>query len=441
MIEGGSPVYADVFSHTYAGQTHKNHSWLAQVVMAGVWRLAGHLGLTLFVASLATAGMWSLYRAGRGAIYMQGFALVIGAACAAAFWSPRPQMFTFFFSAVLLFILFDLKYRGIDRLWLMPPLLAIWGNVHGGYIIGLLLLGAVLAGECVNAVFARGGARIQPRKLRKLLMAVLLALALMPINPLGFDVFAVPFDTLGISGLRQYIREWQSPDFSQPYTWGCVFLIALVIMAVVASRRRPDATEALLVAGTLSMALFSARNLSLFTVAAVPVATIHISAFLARKGWEIPRRSLESPGRLVVNIALISLVAIALLMRLQYVTGDKTVQAAVSRNWPVDAVRFLNSSALAGNLFNSYNWGGYLIYAARDNPVFIDGRTDLYRDFLHDYAAAYSSDAWRAVFDRWDIEIALIESSGYLARVLEAAPDWRLAYADDVASIFARAQA
>ena len=109
-------------SHTRAGMVHRNHSWLAQIVMVAGWRLAGHLGLTLFVSLLATGGMFFLYRAGAGSIYMQGFVLVIGAACAAAFWSPRPQMFTFLFSAFLLYLLFDLKRNGRDRLWLLPPM-------------------------------------------------------------------------------------------------------------------------------------------------------------------------------------------------------------------------------------------------------------------------------------------------------------------------------
>ena len=406
--------------------------------MIGSWRLAGHLGLTLFVSSLATAGMVCLYRAGAGSVYMRGFALVTGAACAAAFWSPRPQMFTFLFSAVLVYALFDLKYNGRDRLWRLPPLFALWVNFHGGYIIGLLFLGAFLLGEFVNAAFALGDSRVQPIKLRKLLLMALLSIAVMPVNPLGINVFAVPFDTFSIGGLRQYIQEWQPPDFSQPYTWGFIVLLLLAIGAKLASRRRIDATEYLLVGGTLGMALLSGRNLSLFTVAAVPVATIHISDVLMRKGWILPHRALETPGRSLINLLLIGLVAAGVLMRLNYVSSDMTARAAVSQNWPLDAVRFLQSTALEGKLFNSYNWGGYLIFRARDYPVFIDGRTDLYRDFLDEYAAAYGSQAWREILDRWQIGIALVESSSYLAGELEAAPDWRLAYADRIARVYAR---
>ncbi len=439
--ETGNPVYADIFSHTHAGQLHRNHSWLAQLVMFGLWRLAGHLGLTLYVCALATGGMFFLYRAGAGSVYMQGFVLVIGGACAAAFWSPRPQMFTFLFSALLVFNLFELKYRQRDKLWRLPPLFAIWGNCHGGWIIGFLFLGAFILGERFNQAAALGESRIPADKGRKLILMALLSLALLPIHPLGLEVFAVPFNTISIGGLQHYIQEWQSPDFSQPYTWGFIMLVPLGLAALAGSWRRPDATEYVLLGGTLLMALLSGRNLSLFAVAAAPIITIHAKDLLSRRGWTLPHRERETPRRLVINIILIGLVAMGVLLRVKYVSSEKTVKTALAMNWPVHAVERLNSAALEGKLFNSYNWGGYLLHAAPAYPVFIDGRTDLYAGFLDEYAAAYGASAWREVFDKWDIDIALVESDGSLAIALEAARTWRLDYADDVASIYVRERA
>ena len=438
ILETSQPVYADAFSHTYAGLVHRNHSWLAQLVMLAVWRLAGHLGLTLFVSLLATGGMVFLYRAGSGAIYMQGFVLVIGAACAAAFWSPRPQMFTFFFSAVLIYLLFEHKRKGRDRLWLLPPLLWLWGNCHGGFIVGFILLGAFACGECINCRFALGESRLPPRAIGKLLRITLLSLALMPLNPLGLEVFAAPFETIGISGLRAYIQEWQSPDFSQAQSWGFILLLATLLAAITVSRRRLDATESLLIIGTLCLALLSGRNLSLFAVVAAPIASIHIDQALSRKGWLFQSRIRESPRRVAVNLTLIGLVAFGAILHLEYVTNDKTVRRALLLNFPVNAVRHLNAAPLEGKLFNSYNWGGYLIFAAPRHPVFIDGRTDLYRDFLDDYVAGFGDDSWRSLFNLWDIRIALIESASHLAMRLDKAVDWRREYSDELASIFVR---
>lgn len=438
ILKTGQPVYTDTFSHTKAGMVHRNHSWLAQVVMFTAWRLAGHLGLTLFASLLATGGMFLLYRAGAGSIYMHGFVLVIGAACAAAFWSPRPQMFTFFFSAVLVYLLFKLKHNGRVRLWLLPPLLWIWGNCHGGFIIGFILIGAFALGEWINSRFALGESRVSQRAIPKLLGIMLLSLALMPLNPLGLEVFAAPVDTIGIDGLRSYIQEWQSPDFSQTQSWGFILLLATLLVAVSASRRRLDATETILIIATLCLALISARNLSLFAVIATPVASIHINEALSRKRWLIPRRIRESPRRVAINLTLIMLVALGTIFHLQYVTSDTTIAKSMLLNYPVNAVRHLNASQLKGNLFNSYNWGGYLIFAAPQHPVFIDGRTDLHREFLDEIVAALGDDSWRRLFNQWDIGIALIESASHLAMQLDAAVDWRREYSDELASLFVR---
>lgn len=440
IVESGRPIYADVFSHSQAGELHRNHSWLAQVFMLGLWRQSGHLGLTLFVATLATAGMLFLYRAGRGSIYMQGFVLVVGAACASAFWSPRPQMITFLLSALLVCLLFDLKRHGRDRLRWLPLLLWFWGNCHGGYIMGFVLIVAFVLGEMINNAYAIGASPVPIHKIWKLTAITLLSLALMPLNPLGLDVFVIPFETIGISGLRQYIQEWQSPDFRQPFTWGCVMLLLVLVGAVLASRRRLDATECIFLGGSLCLALLSGRNLPLFAIVAVPTATVLVDETLTRRGWSLPRRKRELPHRIVINLILIALVFFGLLLHLNYVSDNDTVAAAVAENWPVEAVRQLNASALDGNLLNNYNWGGYLIFSARQHPVFIDGRTDLHRDTLADYVTALGTRGWSDIFEKWDIGIALIDSTSFLATQLEASSVWRREYSDEMASIFVRSE-
>lgn len=441
ILEGGTPVYADSFSHTLAGEIHRNHSWLAQIVMVGFWRLGGHLGLTILAATLATAGMAFLYRAGSGSVYIQGFTLVFGAACAAAFWSPRPQMFSFFFSALLIFLLFDLKRQGRDRLAWVPPLMWLWGNCHGGYVIGFALIAAFALGESMKIAFAHDEAAVPRRKIRKLVALALLSLLLMPLNPLGLEVFIVPIDTISVAGLRQHILEWQSPDFRQPNTWGFFLLLAALAFSILAGRRRLDATEAILVLGALCMAVVSARNLSLFAVAATPIASHHLDLAIRRRGWSIPRRARETLGRVAINLALVWLIGLSVALRVAYVASESSVNAMIARNYPVEALRHLEAEPLDGKLFNSYNWGGYLIYRAREHPVFIDGRADLHRDLLADYIAAMDAEGWLAIFVKWDIGIALIEANSGLAARLEASSAWRLHFADDIARIYVRSNA
>ena len=440
IFDSGEMIYADSFSYTFAGVVHQNHSAGAQLLMYSIWELAGHAGMSLFTAFFASAGMYFLYRAGRGSIYMQAFVLIFGAAGAAVFWSPRPQMFSFLFACILIFLLLDFKRNRRNRLWWIVPLMWLWGNAHGGFAIGYVFLAAFIAGELLNRASGMGDSPVPAAGIRQLLLVSAVSTMLLAINPNGAGIYTLPFETVGMQELRRFIQEWQPPDFNQPFTWGFIVLLVMVIAAVWASRLKFDWTDWLLVCGTLLMALTAGRNLSLFAIAAVPTATYHFDHTLRANGRAFLPKEYESPGRVCLNLLLVSLVMLGALANISAVADSDTIYEGLSSVLPVDAVNHLNRAALEGNMFNSYNWGGYLMFYARQHPVYIDGRTDLYAAFLNDYFdAAVGLDGWRREFREWDIGFALIETESGLARELSAAEDWRTEYRDALASIFVRA--
>jgi hypothetical protein len=439
IVETEQTLSIDMFSHTYAGETHLNHSTVSQIVMYGVWSIAGNLGMSLLTSVLAVGGMYFLYRAGKGTIYMQAFVLIFGAATAATFWSPRPQMFSFFFSTILIYLLFDYKRTGRDRLLWLIPLMWIWGNSHGGFAIGFIFLGAFIVGEFINNILNTGDSRMPMMGVRKLFLVTIGALLILAINPIGLEIYKVPLETFGIQELRLYIQEWQSPDFNQRFTWGFVILLSIVIGAVWASRRNFDWTDWFLVCGTTFMALMAGRNLSVFAVAVVPIATYHLDSVLTSNGWVIQHREFEIPRRARLNLLLVGLVVFGALANILVVADSETVYEGQSMTLPIDAVAYLNGSDISGNMFNSYNWGGYLMFNAPQYKVFIDGRTDLYIEFLNDYfTVAIGSEEWREEFEKWDIQFAVIETNSGLAEELELDDGWRTEYHDDLASIFVR---
>ncbi|HPD41825.1 MAG TPA: hypothetical protein PLD43_09730, partial [Anaerolineae bacterium] len=87
-------------------------------------------------------------------------------------------------------------------------------------------------------------------------------------------------------------------------------------------------------------------------------------------------------------------------------------------------------------VFNTYNWGGYLIWEGL--PVFIDGRADVYGDaFMLEYLTTYHlTPNWRRPLDKYKVDCVLIESRSPLATLLLEAPEWDQAYQDDVATLF-----
>lgn len=437
-------IHADPFSFTLQGEPWINHSWGAQILLYLAWTIGGNLGLTVFTAGLATFGMVFVYRACEGSPYLRAFAIILGAAAAAVFWSPRPQMLSFALSAVILYLLHLYKRKGVDRLWLIPPLMALWGNLHAGYFIGFILLGGTIAGEILGNLFNRGGEYVIPwRGIRKLVLITLVSVAALLINPYGFDILRVPFLTVSIGALQNYIQEWNSPNFHERQTWPFIALLLAVFGAAGASKRRLDWTDFLLVSVTASLGLVAGRNIALFAVVATPVLTYHLDSVLRERGWVLASPRFATPLQSRLNLVLIALVLLGALAKVAFAVDPKIVAQGQGDVLPVAAADYLLAEQPPGPMFNSYNWGGYLMFRLPDYPVFVDGRTDLYGDtFLPDYLTALTGgDGWRDTLDRYGVNLVVVEAGSGLASQLRDDPDWRLDYEDAQATIFVRASA
>ena len=218
ILETHSIPFADAFSFTKAGQPWIDQSWLAQIVLYGCYTiLGGSIGLALFTAFLATVGMGFVFATCRGSVYLRGFVAILSAATAAVFWSARPQMFSFVLSAITLYLIYRHKRNPSQRqlLWLLPPLMVLWVNLHSGFAIGFIFLGCAVVGEFFN-MLASGqldktdtsnpaGTRIGPL----LIVSVICVFALV-VNPYTTQIILYPFQTAGIGALQQSIQEWAS---------------------------------------------------------------------------------------------------------------------------------------------------------------------------------------------------------------------------------------
>jgi hypothetical protein len=435
-------IYADPFSFTKASAEWVNHSWGSQIILYGIWKIAGNFGLAIYVSALATAGMYLVYRMSPGSVYLRMFTTVLGAATAAVFWSPRPQMLSFFLSALVLYLLYLHKRRKIDRLWLIPVVMGVWGNLHAGFSIGFIFLLGSIAGEVLGHLFNPKGETVVPwAGVRKLALVTLVSVAALVINPYGLKMLAVPFQTVSIGALQAFIQEWNSPDFHQRQTWPFIVLLLGLMGALGASKKRLDWTDFVLSAGTAFMALLAGRNISVFAVVATPVLTEHLDAVLTERGWQIRpvRRITLRMARL--NALLVGVVLLGAAAKVLVVLDNKTVLQAQEDLLPVRAADYIRSAHPAGPMFNSYNWGGYLMFALPDYPVYVDGRTDLYGDkFLtDDYLKPATGDpSWRDVFQHYGINLVVVEKDSGLARILRNEPGWKLDYEDKMAAIFTR---
>ncbi len=195
-----------------------------------------------------------------------------------------------------------------------------------------------------------------------------------------------PLKTVKIQSLQEYIQEWQSPDFHTPQVQPFLVLLLATFAAVGASRRRLALTDFLLVSGFAYLGFLAARNIALFAIAAPPVLTRYaapvLEAMNKKLGIRISSEKTTPPRLKIINVALLILLLIVLIGKVSLVLPAEVNDSYIKKISPTGAVQFLKENHPGGNLFNSYNQGGYLIWALPEYPVFIDPRTDLYNDEL-----------------------------------------------------------
>jgi hypothetical protein len=455
----GRPVLVDTFSYTRYGETWINHSWLSQVGMYLVFKARGYLGLGVLVAVLAALSMGLVYAQMEGPPLLRGFVIVLATAVAAVVWSPRPQMASLILFGLVGYLLYLYKWRQANHLWALPPIFMLWSNLHGGYILGLLLILAMIAGEMLNHILGSEGQQVVPWKsIGHLLIWGLASWLVVAINPNGLAMWAIPFRTIQVGVLQDYISEWASPDFhqfvQQPFLW----LLFATLAAVGLSRQRLDGKDLVAVVGFGYLALLARRNFGPFAMVAAPVLSRHLSALLeswvarVRPSWfqaksrlpflnKLPQSKPLSPGvTKALNALIIGLLALVAVVKVYLVTNPALVDYFERQTFPVEAAQWVKRNQPPGDLFNAYNWGGYLLWNLPGYPVFVDGRTDLYNDeLLGEYLEISAGESGaQNLLGAHSVNLVLVEVDSGLSRKLEASQDWRRTFRSDLATVFVR---
>lgn len=454
-VLGGKPLLQDTFSFTRFGQHWINHSWLAQAGMFLLYRGGGFLALGLATALLTTLSLALVYPQMEGGALLRAFVLVLAATVAAPVWSPRPQLASLVFLSALMYVLYLFKWRGQERLWLLPLIFMIWSNLHGGYVLGFLAIIALAAGETLNHLLGREGSEvISWKRILRLVGWGLVAVLAAGINPNGVATWSIPFKTVGIGALQDSIAEWSSPDFhhlaQQPFFW----MLVATLGAAGLSIRRLDGSDLVCVVGFAYLAILARRNFGPFALVAAPVLARHLSNVLAEQHalhaekWLVfdPGMRMNSkvqPGghaRLILNLLLVTILALVAIGKMILVSSPAYVAREISRLYPSGAVAWIAQAQPDGNLFNEYNWGGYLVWTLPDYPVFVDGRTDLFdQPLLEAYQLTNAGvPGWQDRLDQFGINLALVENGSGLARQLALSPAWENTYTDELAKVYIR---
>lgn len=443
IIQAHSIPHADIYSHTKLGTHWIAHEWLSEVIIYGVYRAAGWIGLIATFAAIITAAFWILFRRSEGRPYIAGLATLWGAVATIPFWGVRPQIFSLLLASLFLYLLDRVRATGKTRLlWWMAPLMALWVNLHGGYALGLALIGVALVSEILDALI-HPASRNESLAAARIFGVVLIACAIAAtVNPNTYRIFLYPLETLASPSQQGFIQEWASPDFHLPRMQAFAALLIGSFLVLAISGKRSQTRDLLLLALTGYAALRSSRHIPIFALVAVPIIAGSVDALFKDRGL-LPARASDPTSlptrKALIHAAMAAILITACAVRLLHVANAQPEFEA--REFPVSAITYILQQHPPGPIFNSYEWGGYLIWRLYpEYRVFVDGRADVYGDtFLEEFVRTYRAENdWRSVLLRFHVNTVVVSPSAPLAVLLQEEPSWRTAFVDQQSAVFVR---
>jgi hypothetical protein len=425
----------DIFSFTTGHHAWTAHEWLSQVLIYGAWRLGGYSGLMVWLIAVASILLIAEYAL---CTFYSNNAKV-GLLGVAVLWlfatyglAIRPQLVGYLLLTCELLIVQFGRTRSPRWFLLLPPLFALWVNCHGSFVFGILVLAAV---QICSFLDLRVGLFVsapwEKRRRDTLAVAFALSIAALFLNPIGLRQVLYPLDALfnQPAGLA-LVSEWQPAAFDDPRGVALVLVAALILILAMARRSELRVDELLLLVMGFGLAQMHRRMFFVFGIVAAPILCRQLSK--AWRGYDASK-DLRTPNALMMALAAIVVM---------WAFPDRSqLELQVEKTSPVKAVEFIHRTGLSGRMLNEYVFGGYLIWAAPDHPVFVDGRADVYdwTGVLREY------DKWETLsespdllLDKYQIKFCLLSRNSPMAQVMPLIPGWTKLYSDEVSVIFSR---
>ncbi|HXG50507.1 MAG TPA: hypothetical protein VNN77_03760 [candidate division Zixibacteria bacterium] len=436
---------ADIFSFWEPPLPWMAHEWLSEVIMAIVHAATGLTGMVVmfsFVLALTFALLYKMLREHRTDALLALVVTYLAAVSSALHWLARPHVFSLLLTVVWYRLLNRFQYGGRGRLGLLPLVALLWVNLHGGFILGLVLLGIYAACNVVAAATDPLDSQSHWIRAGKLSVCLLACIAVSVVNPRGWDMLIFPFQLTSNRFILDHISEFLSPNFHRPLPFKYLLMLCVALLAW--TKTRLDWIELALILIFTYMALFSARYIPLWAIVTAPIlcrlARRTIAELPPRLGafWQTRAGNLERIEQRTRSYVWsgAGLAVVATLVA----TGAFKVDFDAKR-FPAEAVEFLRREHIPGRMFNDDEYGDYLIYKAWPQyRVSFDGRSDMYGEKMgREYLKMVQVlPGWEKTAEDYGIGWVFVPTRSSLAAVLAAREDWRPIYSDRVATIFVR---
>jgi hypothetical protein len=427
---------ADQFSFTAAHQSSIPHEWLSQLTMYFAYWLGGFSGLMVWLCISSVC----LFAAGYVLCCIYSGNLKISFVGALVIWlfataglAIRPHMIGYNLLIFELLLLQLGRTRDTRWFWGLPPLFLLWINSHGSFFLGMAIAVVTYA---LSFVHLQAGSLTSEKwtshRRRRLAWSLALSSILLFANPVGKAQIFYPLDTLLHQPVSlNWVQEWQPLQITDGRGLLLLALLLCIFLLVLVRRSELRLQElCLLVLGTW-LAMRHQRMLFVFGILSAPILSRIIGE--CWDGYD-PQRD-----RPLLNACVIASSLVAAVLAFP---SQRVLSAQVESANPMGALAYIRAHGLTGPMLNEYLYGGYLIWAAPEHPVFMDGRADVYEwtGVMEEFAqwATLQADS-NVLLDKYKVEFCLLSTRSPMAHVLRLMPKWKLAYSDAQAAVFVRA--
>jgi hypothetical protein len=383
IVEHRDVPRTDPFSTFGLGKDYVAYSWLYELTVYKLYQGLGLTGILVFRLVVGGAVAVAIHRFIRRReprfLWSTGLTALTFLALAHVLFYERSWLFSMLFTLVTLDAILCLRDGTATwAVWLLPVAYVLWANVHIQFCYGVGLLGLACAAPFADVLLRRptsgrwADAFGSPAWWRLVALTAACAAATL-LNPYGFHLWSVVRTYASQSVPFQVENEMHSPSFRHYWDWA--FLVLVLGGAVALGRRLPKASvfEVLLFAGTAVAGFRTRRDTWLTVFASLALITSAASPALTRA----PCRRLAGLRTALVAAGVF---LVGLFLWRQREISPPSLCAAVRSHYPEKAVEFIRDKGYPGPLFNTYEWGGYLIWALPEYTTSMDGRVHVHGD-------------------------------------------------------------
>jgi tetratricopeptide (TPR) repeat protein len=459
---GGFPA-TEQFNFPSLDMPYHNSEWLFGLVFYIAYLLAGISGVILLKASIVTLAFFILLKDSLIPRNPQPHRYLDMAVATVVLFPivlmakhrfvERPDIVLMVFISFTIYALNAYIYEGRRYLYLLPILQIIWVNMHPSIVVGVVpYVTFLVGGQLQRLLHKRLGIELPGTPsishLRNIAAVFVAVLATSLLNPYGFHPFLAPFRLAGSQWYMHEIDELQRVALYDLY--GAPFIVAgLLVVAFVANVRRLSLNSVLLVVPFVYLGLSAQRFVFLLAIVGAPILARHLRELAGRLSLRWAHRATLPVGLLAVSLIVI-LTSLSL-ARIEPFRNPRKIPGFGINYDPIPegALRYLDRVSVTGRLFNTFHWGGYIVW--RDFPrriPIVDGRghvppghldaiqsARLIPSRLNRLQVTYEFDV--AVLD-YPLQTKVFKSEMPDVDFGLTSPDWALVYWDDLSMVYLR---